>query len=89
LTRYAPQTIKIDDILVDPATSKVYHIESRPDEKGRNVIVDSTTGKDVFGPEFNARFVIDEQFLLAAQTLSTEPPLKSMEDHVLRLSEVN
>jgi hypothetical protein len=55
LTLWNSQTIRIEDILVDSVTSKVYHVESRPDERGRNVVVESDTGKDTFGSDFNAR----------------------------------
>lgn len=42
-------------MIVDPITSKVYHIEKRPLENGRNVLVNTETGTDVFGAEWNAR----------------------------------
>ncbi|KAF9005454.1 Alpha/Beta hydrolase protein [Cyathus striatus] len=37
----------ISDVIVDPLTAQVYHIESRPSEKGRSVLVHTATGKDV------------------------------------------
>ncbi|KIP04425.1 hypothetical protein PHLGIDRAFT_93514 [Phlebiopsis gigantea 11061_1 CR5-6] len=45
----------VDSIFVDPVTSTVYHIENRPTEGGRNVIVKTEHGTDVAGKEFNCR----------------------------------
>lgn len=53
------QTLSIDDVLVDSVTNKVYHVEQRPDEEGRNVIVDTAALKDVFGQGYNARYSTD------------------------------
>ncbi|KAF8198376.1 alpha/beta-hydrolase [Mycena galopus ATCC 62051] len=38
---------QIVDILVDPLTSKVYHIEKRPAEGGRDTLLDTETGRDL------------------------------------------
>jgi hypothetical protein len=46
---------KLTDVLVDPATATVYHVESRPSESGRCVLVDSRTGRDLVGKEWNVR----------------------------------
>ncbi|KAF7798100.1 hypothetical protein EIP86_009315 [Pleurotus ostreatoroseus] len=48
------------ELVVDPATSKIYHIESRPSEGGRNVLVQSEEGKDVFGKDWNCRTAVHE-----------------------------
>ncbi|KAI0060348.1 alpha/beta-hydrolase [Artomyces pyxidatus] len=47
-------SISLVDVLVDPITRTVYHIEKRPSEGGRAVIVDTATGKDVYGSRWNA-----------------------------------
>ncbi|KAF8869748.1 Alpha/Beta hydrolase protein [Infundibulicybe gibba] len=39
-------SIRLADVIVDAATSTVYHIESRPSEAGRNVLVHTTSGRD-------------------------------------------
>ena len=59
-TLSAWQAINITSILVDPITSTIYHIEARPSEGGRGVIVDTSKGKDVFGPGWNARSRVEE-----------------------------
>ncbi|KAH7910780.1 Alpha/Beta hydrolase protein [Hygrophoropsis aurantiaca] len=53
-------SISIDDVFVDPVTSKIYHSERRPSEQGRIVIVDTKDGHDLFGPGFNARSGVEE-----------------------------
>ncbi|EEB94948.1 hypothetical protein MPER_06162 [Moniliophthora perniciosa FA553] len=42
------------DILVDPVTSIIYHLEGRPSEAGRTALVDTRAGRDIIGPEWNA-----------------------------------
>lgn len=55
------QAVTVADILVDPTTSTIYHIESRPSEKGRNVVVNTATGQDVTsGKEWNFRTGVHE-----------------------------
>lgn len=54
------QTIAIDDVLVDRVTSAVYHLERRPSEGGRSVVVSTADGRDVFGDEPNARTGVQE-----------------------------
>ncbi|KAH8113185.1 alpha/beta-hydrolase [Phellopilus nigrolimitatus] len=49
-----------DDVLVDPVTNAVYHVEKRPSEAGRSVVVETASGKDVFGSEWNARSGVHE-----------------------------
>ncbi|RDB21912.1 Dipeptidyl aminopeptidase BIII [Hypsizygus marmoreus] len=48
------------DVVVDPITSTIYHIESRPSEAGRNVLVNTGTGKDVVGKDYNVRTAVQE-----------------------------
>ncbi|KAK6974622.1 hypothetical protein R3P38DRAFT_3132596 [Favolaschia claudopus] len=38
------------DILVDPLTSQVYHIEKRPAEGGRDTLVHTQSGRDITAP---------------------------------------
>jgi len=46
---------------VDSVTSIIYHIESRPSEGGRNVVVNTATGNDVTGGrEWNVRTGVHE-----------------------------
>ncbi|KAF9242826.1 Alpha/Beta hydrolase protein [Melanogaster broomeanus] len=54
--------IVFDDVIVDPITSIVYHIEERPDDGGRCVIVNTATNKDLFLPNttYNARTAVQE-----------------------------
>ena len=54
------QAIRISSIFIDPITSSIYHIEARPSEAGRCVIVDTKKNKDVFGPGWNARSRVEE-----------------------------
>ncbi|KAI0317789.1 Alpha/Beta hydrolase protein [Amylostereum chailletii] len=48
------KNIPLLDVLVDPVTDKVYHLERRSAEGGRAVVVDTSTGADVIGQEWNA-----------------------------------
>jgi len=49
-----PQSIEIAEIVVDPITGTLYHLEGRPSEKGRNVIVRTEADTDAFDLEWNA-----------------------------------
>ena len=51
---------KIVDVLVDRLTSEVYHIESRPSEKGRCVLVHTSSNRDMVGSEWNVRTTVQE-----------------------------
>ncbi|KAF8664837.1 hypothetical protein AX16_000678 [Volvariella volvacea WC 439] len=53
-------SIKLTDVLVDSVTSKVYHIENRPSERGRAVLVETESGRDVVGKEANVRTGVQE-----------------------------
>ena len=46
--------------MVDQVTKALYFIERRPGEGGRSVIIDASTGKDVFGKDWNARTGVHE-----------------------------
>ncbi|PPQ68180.1 hypothetical protein CVT24_005066 [Panaeolus cyanescens] len=50
----------ITEILVDSVTSEIYHLESRPSEKGRNVVVHTSTDTDVVGQNWNVRTMVQE-----------------------------
>ncbi|KAJ7677742.1 alpha/beta-hydrolase [Mycena polygramma] len=56
----AKMSVSLEDVLVDPVTSAVYYIERRPEEDGRNVIVNLASGLDIFGREWNARTAVHE-----------------------------
>ncbi len=47
-------------MLLDSVTNKIYHIERRPSEGGRAVIVDTIANKDVFGSEWDATTRVHE-----------------------------
>ncbi|KAJ7186834.1 Alpha/Beta hydrolase protein [Mycena filopes] len=51
---------KLTDVLVDSVTGNIYHVESRPSESGRCVLVDSRTGRDLVGKEWNVRTGVQE-----------------------------
>ncbi|KAJ6632595.1 alpha/beta-hydrolase [Mycena sp. CBHHK59/15] len=53
-------SVKRTDILVDAITSVVYHLESRPSEGGRCVLVESHTGRDLVGRNWNVRTAVME-----------------------------
>lgn len=56
----AKSGVSFDDVLVDSKTNAVYHLERRPSEGGRIVLVDSSSKKDVFGKGWNARTGVHE-----------------------------
>ncbi|KAI8996684.1 alpha/beta-hydrolase [Trametes punicea] len=51
---------KAEEVFVDPITSTIYHIEQRPSEGGRLVIVDTEKGEDVVGKDWNVRSAVHE-----------------------------
>lgn len=58
-----PQAIGLDNVVVDPQTSAVYHVEKRPSEEGRNFLVNTRTGKDVIDKttgSWNVRSAVHE-----------------------------
>lgn len=54
------QSIDLPDVLVDHITSTVYHIESRPSEAGRSVLVHTGSGRDVVGKKWDVRTGVQE-----------------------------
>lgn len=52
--------IHIPSVLVDTVKSDIYHVEARPSEAGRSVVVRSRDGFEVNGPEFNSRSAVHE-----------------------------
>ncbi|KAK7680829.1 hypothetical protein QCA50_016139 [Cerrena zonata] len=50
----------VEDIFLDPVTSKVYFAQKRPEENGRSAIVDASDRKDVFSGEWDARTKVHE-----------------------------
>ncbi|KAJ7475116.1 Alpha/Beta hydrolase protein [Mycena galericulata] len=48
-------SVKLVDVVVDAVTAAVYHVESRPSEGGRCVLVESHSGRDLVGKEWNVR----------------------------------
>ncbi|KAH8826695.1 alpha/beta-hydrolase [Flagelloscypha sp. PMI_526] len=64
-TPLSPETIvkganSITEAFVDDVNGQIFHIESRPSEKGRNVVVDSLSLKDVVGKDVNVRSSVHE-----------------------------
>ena len=59
LTR-SQQANGIADVIVDRITSEVYHIESRPSEAGRNVLIHTASKKEIFGADYNVRSGVQE-----------------------------
>ncbi|CAL1702735.1 unnamed protein product [Somion occarium] len=53
-------SVKVDNVIVDPITSTVYHVEKRPSEGGRSVLVRTEESVDVIGKEFNCRTGVHE-----------------------------
>ncbi|KAF8580778.1 alpha/beta-hydrolase [Ramaria rubella] len=49
------QVIGIEDVVVDATTGNIYHAEKRPSENGRNALVDTTSGKDLVPPPWDAK----------------------------------
>ncbi|KZS94068.1 alpha/beta-hydrolase [Sistotremastrum niveocremeum HHB9708] len=58
------KAIQISESLVDAeplsGTTGIYHVEGRPSEGGRAVLVDSIVGKDVFGKTYASRTGVQE-----------------------------
>ncbi|KAI0049441.1 alpha/beta-hydrolase [Auriscalpium vulgare] len=45
----------IEDVILDPVTSKAYYAQKRPAESGRSVVVDAEDGQDLFDLHWDAR----------------------------------
>ncbi|KIJ67214.1 hypothetical protein HYDPIDRAFT_107939 [Hydnomerulius pinastri MD-312] len=52
--------IVFDDVIIDPITSVIYHIEERPDDGGRCVLVNTVTNTDIIPSPYNARSAVQE-----------------------------
>ncbi|KAA1473824.1 alpha/beta-hydrolase [Dentipellis sp. KUC8613] len=50
----------LSDVLVDPITHTIYHLDKRPAERGRTVIVDTLARRDVFGADWDAATRVQE-----------------------------
>ena len=81
----ARQGSKVDELVVDPITSTIYHIERRPAEAGRNVIVHTEKGEDAVGKEWNVRSGVHEVSTMPLSSGRTER-LTAMEPPVWRRS---
>ncbi|KAJ7207938.1 Alpha/Beta hydrolase protein [Mycena pura] len=53
-------SVRQTEIVVDSVTATVYHVESRPSEGGRCVLVESNTGRDIVGAQWNVRTGVQE-----------------------------
>ncbi|KAI9567344.1 Alpha/Beta hydrolase protein [Boletus coccyginus] len=53
-------SISFVDLFVDPTNNKIYHIEIRPEDNARYVIVDTITGQDVIRSPYSARTTVQE-----------------------------
>lgn len=54
------KAISLSDILVDPVTNELYHLEGRPSEGGRVVLVRSHSNEDAVGSDWNVRTQVHE-----------------------------
>jgi hypothetical protein len=54
----ASSVISIPQII--PSKSQIYHIEGRPSEGGRNLVVNTRTGQEITPKEFNVRTRVHE-----------------------------
>ena len=54
------QSISFTDLFVDPKNNKIYHIESRPEDKARYVIVDTIAGQDIIPSPYSACTSVQE-----------------------------
>ncbi|TCD69563.1 hypothetical protein EIP91_007187 [Steccherinum ochraceum] len=50
----------IDDVIVDPVTSAIYHLERRSNEGGRNVLIQTEHHSDLFEEGWNCRTRVQE-----------------------------
>ncbi|KAJ7475905.1 Alpha/Beta hydrolase protein [Mycena latifolia] len=50
----------IEDLILDPVTSKVYYAQKRPEEGGRSAIVDASDRQDMFEGSWDARTQLHE-----------------------------
>ncbi|CAL1697607.1 unnamed protein product [Somion occarium] len=50
----------IEEVILDPVTSKVYYAQKRPSEGGRSAILDASDGKELLDPEWDVRTRVHE-----------------------------
>ena len=50
----------VAEVVVDRVTSEVYHIESRPSDAGRSVLVHTASGQEIIGVGWNVRTAVQE-----------------------------
>ncbi|KIK99166.1 hypothetical protein PAXRUDRAFT_823066 [Paxillus rubicundulus Ve08.2h10] len=53
-------SISFDDVFVDSTENRVYHIERRPEDNGRYVIVDTLAAQDIIPSPYSARTGVHE-----------------------------
>ncbi|KAH8105304.1 alpha/beta-hydrolase [Cristinia sonorae] len=53
-------SVSVQDTVVDPITSVIYHVERRPSEGGRSVLVKTEAKTDLFGEGWNCRTGVQE-----------------------------
>ncbi|KAJ3795411.1 Alpha/Beta hydrolase protein [Lentinula aff. detonsa] len=58
--RITGSSTSTDDVIVDAITSVIYHLEGRPAEKGRCVLIESETGREIVGKDVNVRTGVHE-----------------------------
>jgi hypothetical protein len=56
----------LENVLVDDVTGQIYHVERRPSEGGRSVLVNSISQKDLVDKDWNVRTRVHEYGGLAA-----------------------
>ncbi|KIK54757.1 hypothetical protein GYMLUDRAFT_48458 [Collybiopsis luxurians FD-317 M1] len=64
--RITGSSTSTDDVIVDAVTSVVYHLEGRPAEKGRCVLVESLSGREIVPKDVNVRTGVHEYGSAAA-----------------------
>ncbi|KAG9218471.1 hypothetical protein CCMSSC00406_0010050 [Pleurotus cornucopiae] len=54
-TSVAQLSNSIAELLVDPITNKIYHVELQPNDGGKNVLVETETARDLVSGEWDVR----------------------------------
>ncbi|KAE9388847.1 alpha beta-hydrolase [Gymnopus androsaceus JB14] len=71
----------IEDVIVDPVTSRVYFAQKRPEEGGRSAIVDANTWQDLFDGSWDARTQVHEYGGAAAVVVEDVLYFSNISDH--------
>ncbi|KAJ7887476.1 alpha/beta-hydrolase [Mycena olivaceomarginata] len=50
----------VEEVILDPVTSKVYFAQKRPEENGRSAVVDASSRRDLFDESWDARTQLHE-----------------------------